>query len=72
MAADEGLFMLGDDLETILELLEGDEAMEEQFVSAVSEVQSVGLVCHCGKKYKTKGGLERHRAAKHSQNSQAP
>ncbi|KAJ7386998.1 hypothetical protein OS493_003961 [Desmophyllum pertusum] len=46
--------------------------MEEQFVSAVSEVQSVELVCHCGKKYKTKGGLERHRAAKHSQNSQAP
>ncbi|KAJ7352735.1 hypothetical protein OS493_034086 [Desmophyllum pertusum] len=30
--------MFGDDLETILELLEGDEAMEEQFVSAVSEV----------------------------------
>lgn len=29
-------------------------------------------MCHCGKKYKTKGGLERHRAAKHSQNSQAP
>ena len=28
-------------------------------------------MCHCGKKYKTKGGLERHRAAKHSQNSQA-
>ncbi|KAJ7373229.1 hypothetical protein OS493_012817 [Desmophyllum pertusum] len=72
MAADEGLFMFGDDLETILELLESDEAMEEQFVSAVSEVQSVELVCHCGKKYKTKGGLERHRAAKHSQNSQAP
>ena len=38
MAADEGLFMFGDDLETILELLESDEAMEEQFVSAVSEV----------------------------------
>ena len=36
--ADEGLFMFGDDLETTLELLEGDEAMEKQFVSAVGEV----------------------------------
>ena len=36
--ADEGLFMFGDDLETILELSEGDEAVEREFVSAVSEV----------------------------------
>ena len=36
--ADEGLFMFGDDLETILDLLEGLEAMEREFVSAVSEV----------------------------------
>ena len=29
--------MFGDGLETILELLEGDEAMEREFLSAVSE-----------------------------------
>ena len=26
------------------------------------------MVCDCGKKYKTKGGYDRHRATKHAEN----
>lgn len=32
------LFIFGDDFEAILEILESDEGLEEQFVAAVSEV----------------------------------
>lgn len=39
--ADE-IFVWGDNFETILDILEGDEEIEEQFTSTVSEVR---LVC---------------------------
>ena len=39
--ADE-IFVWGDNLETILDILEDDEEIEEQFTSTVSEVR---LVC---------------------------
>ena len=40
-SADE-LFVWGDDFETILDILEDDEEIEEQFTSTVSEVR---LIC---------------------------
>ena len=40
-SADE-LFVWGDDFETILDILEEDEEIEEQFTSTVSEVS---LIC---------------------------
>ena len=40
-SADE-LFVWGDDFETILDILEADDELEQQFTSTVSEVS---LVC---------------------------
>ena len=46
MADGDGVFLWGDNFETILGILEDDEEIEEQFTSTVSEVR---LVCaHLG------------------------
>ncbi|KAL9956840.1 hypothetical protein ACROYT_G038383 [Oculina patagonica] len=63
----EELFLWEDDLDVILDILEGDEAVEQQFVATANNVQQQEIICKdCGKKYKTKGGYERHRISKHS------
>lgn len=65
----DDLFLFGDDFEAILDILDEDEVLQEQFSTSASEVQSSEIVCSdCGKKYKTRGGYQRHRAAKHSPN----
>lgn len=63
----DDLLLWGDDFEVILDILEGDEAVEQQFVATANNVQQQEIICKdCGKKYKTKGGYERHRNLKHS------
>ncbi|CAH3149086.1 unnamed protein product [Pocillopora meandrina] len=63
------LFVFGDDFETILNMLEEDEAIEKHFSTTAIDVQSADFVCSdCGKKYKTRGGYQRHRASKHNPN----
>ncbi|XP_020909192.2 uncharacterized protein LOC110247139 [Exaiptasia diaphana] len=58
--------LAGEDLEAILEMLEANEGVEEQFINEVENVQSQEIIYKkCGKKYKTKGGYERHQATKH-------
>ena len=37
---EDDFFVYGDDLEAILDLLEQDEAIEEQFLAAVSDVST--------------------------------
>lgn len=65
------LYLFGEDFEAILEILEGDEDMEKQFESSVSDVQSTVIVCSdCGKKYKSSGGYRRHRTTKHNDQQQ--
>ncbi|KAJ7331141.1 hypothetical protein OS493_020843 [Desmophyllum pertusum] len=69
------LYLFGDDFEAILDILEEDEEFEEQCEAAVSDIQATDIVCKdCGKKYKTRGGYERHRTSKHDdqQQSQMP
>ncbi|XP_044168750.1 uncharacterized protein LOC122952995 [Acropora millepora] len=66
--ADDCDFLGGDDLDAILDMLEADEGVEEAFNIEVENVQKQEIVCKkCGKKYKTKGGYERHQATKHSE-----
>ena len=36
----DDLFLLGDDFEAILDLLDGDEALQEQFSTVASEVSA--------------------------------
>ncbi|CAH3136177.1 unnamed protein product [Pocillopora meandrina] len=63
------LFVFGDDFETILNMLEEDEAIEKHFSTTAIDVQLADFVCsECGKKYKTRGGYQRHRASKHNPN----
>ncbi|XP_022810164.1 uncharacterized protein LOC111347172, partial [Stylophora pistillata] len=65
----EDLILFGDNFEAILDIFDEDEVLQEQFSTAASEVQSTEIVCsECGKKYKTRGGYQRHRAAKHNPN----
>lgn len=57
--ADDCDFLTGDDLDAILDMLEADEGVEEEFNIEVENVQKQEIVCKkCGKKYKTKGGYE--------------
>ncbi|PFX27387.1 hypothetical protein AWC38_SpisGene7885 [Stylophora pistillata] len=67
MADGADYFLLwGDDFEVILDIL-GDETVKQQFIATVNNVQQHEIICKdCGKKYKTKGGYERHRSLKHS------
>ncbi|XP_068707686.1 uncharacterized protein [Montipora foliosa] len=71
MAEDsEEMFVWGDDFDAILAILEEDEAIDHHFTSVIKETQTQEIVCNkCGKKYKTRGGYERHTLAKHSQDS---
>ncbi|KAL9981446.1 hypothetical protein ACROYT_G010152 [Oculina patagonica] len=49
----------------------GDEDIEEQISVAVGNVEHHEIVCNaCGKKYKTRGSYERHKAAKHNREQQ--
>ena len=43
------LFIFGDDFEAILEILESDGGLEEQFMSAVSEVSVKGFISYFSK-----------------------
>lgn len=61
----DALFMFGDDLEAILDVLEEDERIQDDFTEAVNLAQNDHIVCECGKSYKTKAGYERHRTAIH-------
>ncbi|PFX14920.1 hypothetical protein AWC38_SpisGene20890 [Stylophora pistillata] len=61
----DALFMFGGDLETILDVIEEDERIRDDFTAAVNLAQTYHIVCERGKSYKTKGGYERHRTAKH-------
>ncbi|XP_029185391.2 uncharacterized protein LOC114953327 [Acropora millepora] len=66
--ADDCDFLAGDDLDAILDMLEADEGVEEEFNIEVENVQKLEIVFEkCGKKYKTKDGNERHQATKHSE-----
>lgn len=71
MAEDsEEMFVWGDDFDAILAILEEDEAIDHHFTSVIKETQTQEIVCNkCGKKYKTRGGYERHTLTKHSQDS---
>ncbi|XP_022785967.1 uncharacterized protein LOC111326271 [Stylophora pistillata] len=63
----DDLSLWGDDFEVILDILEDDETVKQQFVATVNNVQQHEIICKdCGKKYETKGGYERHRRLKHS------
>ena len=51
----DDLFLLGDDLEAILDLLDGDEALQEQFSSEVSaKYRNIHLYVVCFQKNVTK------------------
>ncbi|PFX17084.1 hypothetical protein AWC38_SpisGene18615 [Stylophora pistillata] len=51
-------------------MLEAEVGVEEEFFNEVNNVQKQEIVCKkCGKKYKTKGGYQRHQATKHSERS---
>lgn len=64
------MFVWGDDFDAILAILEEDEAIDHHFTSVIKETQTQEIVCNkCGKKYKTRGGYERHTLAKHSQDT---
>ncbi|XP_044172434.1 uncharacterized protein LOC122956812 [Acropora millepora] len=48
-------------------MIEADEGVEEEFNIEVENGQKQEIVCKkCGKKYRTKGGYERHQATRHS------
>ncbi|KAK2557920.1 hypothetical protein P5673_019906 [Acropora cervicornis] len=66
----EEIFVWGDDFDAILAILEEHEASDHHFTSVIKETQTQEIVCNkCGKKYRKRGGYERHTLAKHSQDS---
>ncbi|XP_015748653.1 PREDICTED: uncharacterized protein LOC107328434 [Acropora digitifera] len=63
----EKLFLFGEEFEAILDILEDDEELEDEFTATAKDAQSTNIVCiDCGKKCKSSGGYKRHRAAKHN------
>lgn len=70
MADVNDLFLFGDDFDAIIDILEAEEVVQEQFSEAVNEVQNSRLICDlCKKTYKSKGGLKRHTSLKHQEDS---
>lgn len=61
MADDRNNFVFGEDLEAILDALEADEDIEQEFMEAVDDVEKIEVVCElCAKKCKSKRDLKRH------------
>ncbi|XP_074631508.1 uncharacterized protein LOC141890038 [Acropora palmata] len=73
MAEVNELYLFQDDFGTILEILEileDEEELDEQFREAAIEVQLENTVCElCLKKCKSKSGLKRHITVKHKDTS---
>lgn len=65
----EDIFVWGEDFEAILD---EDETVDLHFTSATNETQKEETICKdYGEKYKTKGGFERHKLAKHTTDSRS-
>ncbi|KAK3730396.1 hypothetical protein QZH41_011859 [Actinostola sp. cb2023] len=63
MADMNDLFLFGDDFDAILDILENEEELEEDFTEAVNGIQhdDNGIICElCQKKCKSKTGLKKH------------
>ncbi|XP_068676884.1 uncharacterized protein [Montipora foliosa] len=70
MAEVNDLYLIEDDFGTILEILEDEEELDEQFREAAIEVQLENTVCElCLKKCKSKSGLKRRITVKHKDTS---
>jgi len=68
----EDIFAWGEDFEAILAILEEDETVDLHFTSATNETQKEEIICKdCSEKYKTKGGFERQKKAKHTTDSRS-
>ncbi|XP_068706646.1 uncharacterized protein [Montipora foliosa] len=70
MAEVNDLYLFEDDFRTILEILEDEEELDEQFREAAVEVQLENTVCElCLKKCKSISGLKWHITVKHKDTS---
>ncbi|XP_068725249.1 uncharacterized protein [Montipora capricornis] len=68
MAEVNDLYLFEDDFGTVLEILEDEEELDEQFREAAIEVQLENTVCELCLK-KCKNGLKRHITVKHKDTS---
>ena len=77
MASNSAELLAGDNIEGILEVIDGDiyaelNNLEIEFTATVSEIENINsgscFLCQsCRKTYKTKRGLSRHQSAEHGE-----